>query len=49
MSARVKAVEVGNNRAEYYMMEGKRGDSLEIGRAFDGSYLIVAGLGIVFA
>ena len=43
--ARVKVVEVGNNRAECYIMEGKRGYPLEIVRAFDGSYLVVAGLG----
>ena len=49
MSARVEAVEVGNNEAEYCMMEEKREYLIKRERAFDGSYLVVAGLGIVFA
>ena len=36
---------MGNKRAKYCMMEGKRGYLLERARACDGSYLVVAGLG----
>ena len=50
MSARIEAVEAGNTKAEYCMMiEGKRGYLLKRERAFDGSYLVVAGLRVVFA
>ena len=45
MSARVEAIEAGSNRAEYCMIEGKRGCVLKGERVFDGSYPMVAGTG----
>lgn len=49
MSARTEAVEEGNMKAEYCMMEEEGGCLLKRKRAFDGSYVVVAELEVRFA